>query len=137
MNPETLEGFVDADEAARFLSLTRRRVLDLARSGRLPGHPISDGARRVWRFRLSELAAAFGDRSKLSQVMNRTRRLSLSMIRNLGRLGLPAELLLQDTRRDGKKRLPSRKSQPISGADVIGERRVAYRKRRAGTVFSH
>src|SRR5947209_20008066 len=58
MNPETLEGFVDADEAARFLLLTRRRVLDLARLGRLPGHPISDGARRVWRFRLSELAAA-------------------------------------------------------------------------------
>ena len=58
MNPETPERFVDADEAARFLSLTRRRVLDLARSGRLPGHPIGDGARRVWRFRLSELSAA-------------------------------------------------------------------------------
>jgi hypothetical protein len=59
MNPETLEGFVDADEAARFLSLTRRRVLDLARARKLPGHPIGDGARRIWRFRLSELAAAF------------------------------------------------------------------------------
>jgi len=58
MNPEALERFVDADEAARFLSLTRRRVLNLARSGRLPGHPIGDGARRVWRFRLSELGAA-------------------------------------------------------------------------------
>jgi excisionase family DNA binding protein len=58
MNLEGLEHFVDADEAAKFLSLTRRRVLDLARSGKLPGHPIGDGARRVWRFRLSELAAA-------------------------------------------------------------------------------
>ena len=40
MNPETPERFVDADEAAKFLSLTRRRVLDLARAGKLPGHPI-------------------------------------------------------------------------------------------------
>ena len=59
MNPEAPERFVDADEAAEFLALTRRRVLDLARSGRLPGHPIGDGARRVWRFRLNEVAAAF------------------------------------------------------------------------------
>jgi excisionase family DNA binding protein len=58
MNSETLEHFVDADEAAKFLSLTRRRVLDLARAGHLPGHPIGDGTRRLWRFRLSEIAAA-------------------------------------------------------------------------------
>jgi hypothetical protein len=58
MNSETLEAFVDADEAAKFLSLTRRSLLDLARARKLPGHPIGDGARRVWRFRLSELAAA-------------------------------------------------------------------------------
>jgi excisionase family DNA binding protein len=62
MNPETLEGFVDADEAARFLSLTRRRILDLARAGRLPGHTIGAGARRIWRFRLSELAMAVTSR---------------------------------------------------------------------------
>jgi len=58
MNSETPEAFVDADEAAKFLSLTRRRVLDLARARKLPGHPIGDGARRVWRFRLSEIATA-------------------------------------------------------------------------------
>ena len=58
MIPEALEGFVDADEAGKFLSLNRRRILELARAHRLPGHPIGDGARRVWRFRLSELAAA-------------------------------------------------------------------------------
>jgi hypothetical protein len=58
MNPEAPERFVDADEAARFLALPRRRVLELARARNLPGHPIGDGARRVWRFRLGELAAA-------------------------------------------------------------------------------
>jgi len=65
MNPETLEHFVDADEAARFLSLTRRRVLDLARAKKLPAHPIGDGARRVWRFRLTELAAAVVSTQKI------------------------------------------------------------------------
>jgi hypothetical protein len=58
MTPQALEGFVDADEAGKFLSLTRRRILELARAGKLPGHPIGHGARRVWRFRLSELAAS-------------------------------------------------------------------------------
>jgi hypothetical protein len=57
MTGETLEGFVDADEAAKFLFLKRRRILELARAGKLPGHSIGDCARRVWRFRLSELAA--------------------------------------------------------------------------------
>ena len=58
VNKEVPERFVDAGEAGKFLSLSRRRVLDLARAGKLPGHPVGDGARRVWRFRLSELAAA-------------------------------------------------------------------------------
>jgi hypothetical protein len=49
MNPETPEVF---------LFLTPRRILELARAGKLPAHPIGDGARRVWRFRLSKLAAA-------------------------------------------------------------------------------
>jgi hypothetical protein len=55
MNPETPEVFVDADEAAKFLFLTRRRILELARTGKLPAHSIGNGARSVWRFRLSEL----------------------------------------------------------------------------------
>ena len=55
---EPLEHFVDADEAARFLSLKRRRILELARAGKLPAHPIGEGVRRLWRFRLSELAKA-------------------------------------------------------------------------------
>jgi excisionase family DNA binding protein len=64
MNPEILESFVDADEAAKFLSLSRRRVLELARARKLPGHPIGDGSRRVWRFRLTELAAAITSQEK-------------------------------------------------------------------------
>lgn len=62
---DAYERFVDADEAAQFLSITRRRVLELARAGILPGHPIRLGARRVWRFRLSELAAALLDESRI------------------------------------------------------------------------
>ena len=61
---EDIEPFVDADEAAKFLSLNRRRILELARARKLPGHPIGDGARRVWRFRLSELAAAVASTEK-------------------------------------------------------------------------
>jgi len=64
MTPEPLERFVDADEACKFLSLTRRRILELARAGKLPGHPLGDGVRRVWRFRLSELAAAVSSTEK-------------------------------------------------------------------------
>jgi hypothetical protein len=64
MTPEALEGFVDADEAGKFLSLNRRRILELARAGKLPGHLIGDGASRTWRFRLSEIAAAVSSRDK-------------------------------------------------------------------------
>jgi excisionase family DNA binding protein len=58
--PSVPERFVDADVAAQFLSLTRRHLLELARKGELPAHPIGDGARRIWRFRLSELAETVG-----------------------------------------------------------------------------
>ena len=58
MTLETLERFVDADESAKFLSLNRRRILELARAGKLPAHPSGEGARRLWRFRLTELANA-------------------------------------------------------------------------------
>jgi hypothetical protein len=64
MDPQTPEGFVDADEAGKFISLNRRRILELARAGKLPGHPIGDGVRRVWRFRLSEIAVAISSTEK-------------------------------------------------------------------------
>jgi len=56
-----IEPYVDADRAAEFLSLTRRRVLEMARASILPGHPLGEGIRRVWRFRLSELHWALAD----------------------------------------------------------------------------
>jgi Helix-turn-helix domain len=57
------EPFVDAARAAEFLSLKPRRLLELARSGELPAYPLGNGLRRVWRFRLSELAAAMNRRT--------------------------------------------------------------------------
>ena len=66
--PARLEPFVDADEAAEFLRLHRRRVLQLARRGKLPAYPIGGGPRKVWRFRLSELAAAMLDSRQRSHV---------------------------------------------------------------------
>jgi excisionase family DNA binding protein len=53
-----IEPFVDADTAADFLSVTRRRVLEMARAKEIPAHPIGCGNRKTWRFRLSELADA-------------------------------------------------------------------------------
>jgi len=54
-----IEPFVTADVAAKFLCITRRRVLEMARSGMIPAHPIGQGKRKQWCFRLSELADAF------------------------------------------------------------------------------
>jgi hypothetical protein len=57
----SFEPFVDAEKAARFISVKPRYLLDLARKGHMPAHPLGAGKRRVWRFRLSELAAALGN----------------------------------------------------------------------------
>jgi hypothetical protein len=37
--------------------------LELARKGELPAHPLGNGTRRIWRFRLSELAIALSGRT--------------------------------------------------------------------------
>jgi hypothetical protein len=59
LESEMPERFVSADEAARFLSVTRRYVLELARNGLAGAYPIGTGSqRKVWIFRLSELAQA-------------------------------------------------------------------------------
>ena len=52
---QTLEPFVSATEASEFVRLHPATVQRLAREGTLPGHPVGNGQRRRWRFRLSEL----------------------------------------------------------------------------------
>jgi hypothetical protein len=58
LTPIQPEPFVDPVRAAEFLSIRPRRLLDLARKNVLPAYPIGRGQRRVWRFRLSELATS-------------------------------------------------------------------------------
>ena len=48
----------DADDTARLL----KNTCELARKGAIPAHPLGEGRRKVWRFRLSELAAALCSR---------------------------------------------------------------------------
>jgi excisionase family DNA binding protein len=55
MNHDPLEPYVGPDEAAKFLGITRLRVIRMARSGELPAHPLGTGKRRQWRLKLSEL----------------------------------------------------------------------------------
>ena len=51
------EYYVDAAEGALFLKMDRRTLLQKARQGRIPAHPMGDGPRKTWRFLLSELDA--------------------------------------------------------------------------------
>lgn len=64
MTDQILEGFVDAAKAAEFLTLRPRRVLEMARDGKLPAHPLGSGRRKTWRFLLSEIAAAVSSTDK-------------------------------------------------------------------------
>jgi hypothetical protein len=53
------EPFVSAEEAAEFLSINRRYLLELARRGIAGAYALGTGSKRnVWVFRLSELAAS-------------------------------------------------------------------------------
>ena len=53
----TLEPFVSADQAAQFLCVKRRFLLELARRGIAGAYALGTGTKRkVWVFRLSELA---------------------------------------------------------------------------------
>jgi hypothetical protein len=50
-----VEPYVNECVIARFLQITPRRVVELARAAELPAHPIG-GQRKTWRFRISEIA---------------------------------------------------------------------------------
>jgi hypothetical protein len=57
--PLTLEPFVSADEAAQFLCVKHRYLLELSRRGIAGAYALGTGGKRkVWVFRLSELAAS-------------------------------------------------------------------------------
>jgi hypothetical protein len=57
--PVTPEPFVSAEEAARFLCVKRRSILELARRGMTGAYALGTGRKRkIWVFRLSELAAS-------------------------------------------------------------------------------
>jgi excisionase family DNA binding protein len=47
----TQEQFFDGPRAAEFLGLPRKTLLNLARRGSVPAHPIGDGMRQTSRFR--------------------------------------------------------------------------------------
>jgi hypothetical protein len=49
------EYFVDAEVAAKFLSIKRKYLLKLSRLSLVPAHPLGIGSRRQWRYRVSEL----------------------------------------------------------------------------------
>jgi len=59
----TFEPYVDEHVIARFLQITPRRVLEMARKGEIPAHPIGH-TRKTWRFRLSEIDAHFSTPGK-------------------------------------------------------------------------
>ncbi len=55
----TPEPFVSADEAAQFLCIKRRYLLEIARRGIAGAYALGTGSKRkIWVFRLSELAAS-------------------------------------------------------------------------------
>jgi excisionase family DNA binding protein len=73
--PAAPERFVSAEEAARFLSVTRRYVLELARKGIAGAYAIGTGnQRKVWVFRLSELAESI-TRKEITAPIHKIRKL--------------------------------------------------------------
>jgi excisionase family DNA binding protein len=64
-NPiENQEPFVTPEEAAAFLRMSPITIKKMAREGKLPAHPIGEGPRKRWRFRISELASHMSSRVK-------------------------------------------------------------------------
>jgi|SRR3954454_21052866 Helix-turn-helix domain len=59
----SFEPFVDERIIARFLQIAPRRVLEMARKGELPSHPIGR-TRKTWRFRVSEVARHFSNNAR-------------------------------------------------------------------------
>lgn len=56
MSRNSIEPLVGVTEAANFLHLAPRRIVKLARRDMIPAYAIAGAQRRLWRFRISELA---------------------------------------------------------------------------------
>ena len=63
------EPFIDAESVAKLLGITPRRVIQMARLGELPAHPLGRGIRRTWRFLMSEIVAFLRARKPASSDM--------------------------------------------------------------------
>lgn len=75
------EPFVSSEEAAAFLSISRRYLLALARRGIAGAYPLGTGAKRkIWVFRLSELADAIIQKKQCESVIQN--RADRAMIRS-------------------------------------------------------
>jgi excisionase family DNA binding protein len=50
--------WLTANEAARYLRVAHRTILEWAKTGKIPAHRLSGTARVTWRFRVDELDSA-------------------------------------------------------------------------------
>jgi excisionase family DNA binding protein len=58
MRPPTSTQWLTAREAAAYLKVAHRTVLEWAKTGRIPAHRLSGIVRVTWRFRTAELDGA-------------------------------------------------------------------------------
>jgi hypothetical protein len=63
MAAQPIEYYVSDEVAAEYLNITPRRVKEMARSGKIPAHPVDPtAAHKDWRFLLSELSECMRSR---------------------------------------------------------------------------
>jgi len=49
------EPYLDAQRASEYIGISAKKLLQLARTRKVPAYGIGDGRRKMWRFRRSEL----------------------------------------------------------------------------------
>ena len=49
------DAYLNAQQAAEFLGISPKKLMQLARAHRVPAYGLGDGLRKMWRFRRSEL----------------------------------------------------------------------------------
>lgn len=61
------EPWVKPETIARHLSVSKHQVMKMTREGKLPGRNCGMGARRFWRFRVSEVDRAMIEMEKMEK----------------------------------------------------------------------